>query len=160
VRPARPFEPYALLLPTLALLSTFFLFPFLLAAKESFFRWDLLTEKTFVGFANYETLWTRGDLGRAFHNTLLYSAVVVTGALLTGMALALLLDREGKLFAFVRGAVFSAYVVSWVAVALLFMWLLDGEAGLLTRAAVAVGLPTSPSTRSPSYRSGKSPVMR
>ena len=30
-----------------------------------------------------------------------------------------------------RGAVFSAYVVSWVAVALLFMWLLDGEAGLV-----------------------------
>ena len=141
MRPARRSEPWLLLAPTLALLTGFFLLPFFIAAKESLYSWDLLTPRTYVGFANYRILWERGELVRAFRNTLAYSAVVVSGALALGLALALLLDRKGRLAAFVRGAVFSAYVVSWVAVALLFMWLLDGEAGLVTKIAVALGLP-------------------
>ena len=141
MKPARPYEPYLLLAPTIALLALFFLVPFLVAAKESLFTWDLLTPRTYVGLSNYRLLWERGELARAFRNTLAYSAVVVSGALLLGLSLALLLDRKGRLAAFARGAVFSAYVVSWVAVALLFMWLLDGEVGLVTRMAVAVGLP-------------------
>jgi sn-glycerol 3-phosphate transport system permease protein len=141
VKPARRHEPYLLLAPTLGLLTLFFVVPFVLAAKESLFSWDLLTPRTYVGLSNYAVLWERGELWRAFRNTLTYSAVVVVGALLLGLSLALLLDRPGRLAAFVRGAVFSAYVVSWVAVALLFMWLLDGEAGLVTRLALGAGLP-------------------
>jgi ABC-type sugar transport system permease subunit len=141
VKPARRHEPYLLLLPTILLLTLFFLVPFFVAAKESLFSWDLLTPRTYVGAGNYRLLWERGELWRAFRNTLLYSAVVVSGALVLGLLLALLLDRKGRLAAFVRGTVFSAYVVSWVAVALLFMWLLDGEAGLVTRVAVSLGLP-------------------
>jgi ABC-type sugar transport system permease subunit len=48
-----------------------------------------------------------------------------------GLALALLLDRPGRWPAFLRAAVFSAYVVSWVSVALLFLWMLDADAGIL-----------------------------
>ena len=141
MKPARRAEPYVFLAPTLGLLALFFLIPFLIAAKESLFSWDLLTPRTYVGLANYTTLIERGELLRAFRNTMTYSAIVVTGALVLGLLLALLLDRKGRIAAFVRGSIFSAYVVSWVAVALLFMWLLDGEAGLVTRMAVAVGLP-------------------
>jgi sn-glycerol 3-phosphate transport system permease protein len=141
VKPARRIEPYVFLAPTLGLLALFFLIPFFLAAKESLYSWDLLTPRTYVGLANYETLVHRGELWRVFRNTLSFGAVVVSGSLVLGLLLALLLDRQGAVAAFVRGAVFSAYVVSWVAVALLFMWLLDGEAGLITRMAVSVGLP-------------------
>jgi ABC-type sugar transport system permease subunit len=45
----------------------------------------------------------------------------------------LLLDRPGRFAAFVRAAVFSAYVVSWVSVALLFLWMLDADAGFFSR---------------------------
>src|SRR5262249_54557612 len=57
-------------------------------------------------------------------------AIVVTLSLSLGLALAVALDRPGRLYAFVRGAVFSAYVVSWVAVALLWTWLLDASGPL------------------------------
>ena len=92
--------------------------------------------------ANYRILWESGELVRAFRNTLAYSSVTVVGSMSLGLSLALALDRPGKIAAFVRGAVFSAYVVSWVAVALLLMWLLDGDTGLVTRALSALGLPT------------------
>ncbi|HEY4118117.1 MAG TPA: sugar ABC transporter permease, partial [Byssovorax sp.] len=77
----------------------------------------------------------------ALATTLKYSVMVVTGTMSLGLALALALDRPGPLYAFFRGAVFSAYVVSWVAVALLFSWLLDADAGLVNALLGAVGLP-------------------
>jgi ABC-type sugar transport system permease subunit len=52
------------------------------------------------------------------------------------------LYRPGAFASFVRGAIFSAYVVSWVSVALLWLWVLDAEAGIFTRVLRVLGLPT------------------
>lgn len=143
MRPARPWHPFALLLPTVAVLGLFFIYPLLLALYRSLFAWDLLTPPRFVGTAHYRVLLASGELGEIALRTLGYSVVVVVCSLALGLALAVALNRPGPLFAFVRGAVFSAYVVSWVAVALLWLWILDADAGLLTRSLQAVGLPTA-----------------
>jgi sn-glycerol 3-phosphate transport system permease protein len=129
--PRAPWHPWAMLLPTLVLLGVFFLVPVGVAVVQSLFSWDLLTPARFVGFANYRALATHGALAYVALRTLGYSAIVVGGTMSLGLALALLLDRPSKLFAFVRASVFSAYVVSWVAVALLWMWMLDGNSGLV-----------------------------
>jgi sn-glycerol 3-phosphate transport system permease protein len=39
-----------------------------------------------------------------------------------------------------RSAVFSAYVVSWVSVGLLFLWIFDADAGVVNRALALVGV--------------------
>lgn len=140
--PARRWHPYALLLPTALVLGLFFLVPLGLAAYQSLFSWDLLTEPRWVGGANYGALWRSGDLVAIAGRTLAYSAVVVSISLTLGLSLALALNREGRFYAFVRGAIFSAYVVSWVSVGLLWLWILDGEAGVISRTLRAVGLPT------------------
>jgi sn-glycerol 3-phosphate transport system permease protein len=141
MRPSGRGSAYWMLAPTLVLLATFFLYPLFVAAKQSLYSWDLLTDPTYVGLRNYRVLWEKGELWRALSNTLAYSSVTVLGSMVLGLSFALALDRPGKVAGFVRSAVFSAYVVSWVAVALLFMWLLDADAGLVTRALVAIGLP-------------------
>jgi ABC-type sugar transport system permease subunit len=148
VRPRAPWHPWAMLAPTLGLLVVFFLVPIGVAAYESLFSWDLLTPARFVGAANYRALAAHGELLRVALRTLAFSAMVVAGTMTSGLALALLLDRPGRAFAFVRASVFSAYVVSWVAVALLWMWLLDGNAGVLGRALRAVH-PIGPTAASP-----------
>jgi sn-glycerol 3-phosphate transport system permease protein len=125
--------------PTLALLVVFFVLPIGVAAYESLFSWDLLTPPRWVGGANYAALAAHGELLHVALRTLGYSVLVVAGTMTLGLGLALLLDRPGRFFGFVRASVFSAYVVSWVAVALLWMWMLDGNAGVLGRAARAVG---------------------
>src|SRR6202044_1948254 len=126
--------------PTLALLSLFFLVPIGVAAYESLFSWDMLTPPRYVGGANYAALAAHGELLRVALRTLGYSVLVVAGTMTLGLALALLLDRPGRFFGFVRASVFSAYVVSWVAVALLWMWLLDGNSGALGRLMRALGV--------------------
>jgi len=128
-----------MLAPTLALLVVFFIVPVVVAFCESFFSWDLLTPARFVGLQNYRALAAHGEIAAIALRTVGYSAIVVAGTMTIGLGLALLLNRPGRLFAFVRGCVFSAYVVSWVAVALLWMWMLDGNAGILGRALRAIG---------------------
>jgi len=131
-----------MLLPTALILGLFFIYPLLLAGWRSFFAWDLLSEPTWVGTGHYRALLDSGELAAVVGRTLSYSVVVVVFASSFGLALALALDRRGTLFAFLRGAVFSAYIVSWVAVGLLWLWILDADAGLLSRSLAALGLPT------------------
>jgi ABC-type sugar transport system permease subunit len=133
VTPRAGWHPWAMLGPTLALLAAFFLAPIGVAAYESLFAWDMLTPARFVGGANYAALLRHGEVFSIALRTLAYSALVVTGTMSLGLGLALLVHRPGAFFAFVRTCVFSAYVVSWVAVALLWMWLLDGNGGVLGR---------------------------
>ena len=121
-----------MLAPTLALLGAFFVVPLLLAVYYSTLRWDLLTEPRFVGLSNYRAIVRSGrGVAHAQGNTLRYSLAVVSGSTALGLSLAVLLNRPGRWFAFVRSAVFSAYVMSWVSVALLWMWVLDPDDGAI-----------------------------
>lgn len=140
MRPRKGWHPYALLLPTLIVLGTFFLYPLLLGLYRSFFRWDLLTEPQWVGAAHYASLLDSGELLGIASRTLGYSVVVVVFASTLGLALAVALNRPGTLYAFIRGAIFSAYIVSWVAVGLLWLWLLDPDAGIVAAAFRALGM--------------------
>jgi len=131
-----------MLLPTLVVLLIFFIIPLFIAAKNSLYAWDLLTPPAYVGLDNYAILVSNGELAGTLLRTLAYSVVVVVFSVAIGLALAVELDRPGRLYAFLRGAVFSAYVVSWVAVALLWMWILDADSGLLSIALRRLGVPT------------------
>lgn len=149
MRPRSRLHPYLMMAPTLALLGLFFLVPLGVAAYRSLYRWDLLTPPQYAGLGNYRHLFESGELARALGTTLSYAAGVVSGSLVLGLLLALAVNRPGKLAALVRTAVFSAYVVSWVSVALLWMWLLDANSGLVGRAfshLAPSGLLASPST--------------
>jgi ABC-type sugar transport system permease subunit len=141
MKPRHPLHPYLMLAPTAAFLALFFLYPLALAVKQSFYSWDLLTPPRWVGGQNYAALASSGELLGTVGRTAAYSLVVVSCSATLGLALAVALNRPGRVYAFVRGAVFSAYVVSWVAVALLWMWILD-EGGLLSSALRGLGLPT------------------
>ncbi|MGH7295797.1 MAG: carbohydrate ABC transporter permease, partial [Polyangiaceae bacterium] len=139
MRPRSAWHPWGMLGPTLALLVVFFVLPIGVAAYESFFSWDMLTPPRYVGAANYVALAAHGELLHIALRTLGYSVLVVAGTMALGLGLALLLDRPGRFYAFVRASVFSAYVVSWVAVALLWMGMLDGNSGIVGRMARVLG---------------------
>jgi ABC-type sugar transport system permease subunit len=144
MKPRSPLHPYLFLLPTVVTLGVFFLAPLGIAIKNSLYSWDMLTPPRWVGAGNYVGLVRSGELAGILGRTAGYSLIVVTASLVLGLGLAVALDRPGRLYAFVRGSVFSAYVVSWVAVALLWMWLLDADAGVVGGLVRALGgKPTS-----------------
>lgn len=141
MKPSRPSQPWWLLSPMLLMLGVFFLYPLVSALQTSFYDWDLLTPPRFVGLANYRAIFASGALFSSLGTTLLVSAVVVAGSLVLGLSLALAVHRPGRVAALARSAVFSAYVVSWVSVGLLFLWIFDADAGIVNRALLAAGLP-------------------
>lgn len=149
LRPRHRLHPYLFVAPTLAILGLFFLLPLGLAAYRSLYRWDLLTPPKYVGLAHYERLWSSGEIVRTLGTTVSYAIVVVIGSMILGLLLAMAVNRPGRFVAFVRSAVFSAYVVSWVSVALLWMWMLDADAGLVGRAFKAIGVGSSGLLTSP-----------
>ena len=151
MKPTRRTEPYWLLSPTLLLLFIFFIFPLGVLLRTSFYAWDLLTPARYVGLANYRALARSGELWHTFLTTLSLSTVIVLGSMAAGLGLALLLDRPGRWVAFLRGAVFSAYVVSWVSVALLFLWMLDADAGIFAHILRSFGLPSPNFLGDPAY---------
>ena len=141
MRPRAASHPWLMLAPSLAVWALFVFFPLGLAGYQSLFAWDMLTEPEWVGGANYAGLAEGGELLRVLGRTLGFSVLVVSGSMALGLGLALLLDRPGRLYGFVRAAIFSAYVVSWVAVALLWVLLLDPDRGVAAAGLRALGLP-------------------
>jgi sn-glycerol 3-phosphate transport system permease protein len=140
MRPAHRSDLVWLLGPTLAVLVLFFFYPLGVAAYDSLHEWDLLTPPRYVGLANYRELFESGSFAEVLSTTLIVSATIVFFATAVGLALALAVNRPGRLAAWVRSSVFSAYVVSWVSVGLLWLWLLDADAGLISAGSRALGL--------------------
>ena len=131
---------YALVGPSLALFGLVYLYPVAYSAYVSVFQWDLMTPKRYVGLGNYRELWS-AEFGEVLVNTACYSGGVVLLALALGLVLALLLNHRGAASATLQACIFSSYIVSWVAVSLLWIWMLDPQYGLVTYGLRLVGLP-------------------
>jgi ABC-type sugar transport system permease subunit len=127
--------------PSLLTWALFVFVPLGLAGLTSLYSWDMLTDPVWVGGANYAAIAEGGEVFYVLGRTLGFSVLVVAGAMTLGLGLALLLDRPGRLYAFVRASIFSAYVVSWVAVALLWVLLLDPDRGVAAAALRTLHLP-------------------
>ena len=118
-----------------------YLYPVAYSAWVSVYEWDLSTPARYVGLQNYRALWS-AEFGEVVANTVWYSVGVVVVSQALGLALALALNNRTRLGALFQASIFSSYVVSWVAVSLLWIWLLDPQYGLVTYLLRLAGLPS------------------
>lgn len=139
MKPASRLDPLWMLAPTLIVLALFFFYPLGLAFAHSLMEWDLLTPPRYVGLSNYRALFQSGAFYDVLSTTLSVSVTAVFGSMAIGLGLALAVNRPGPFAAFLRSSVFSAYVVSWVSVALLWLWLLDADAGIVSESLRSLG---------------------
>jgi len=108
----------------------FFVYPLIFAAHTSFLHWDLLNPPRAAGLDNYRELLASGELLAMLARTLGFSVLVVLGSVALGLGLALALHRPGRLAAAAKAVAFSVYILSWVSVALLWLFALDPDTGL------------------------------
>lgn len=130
--------------------AAFTAWPFAASLYWSFTRYDLISAPRWVGWRNYERLadelWTGGPFGRALWNTAYYAAVSVPLSVALGVILAVLLSDDGRGrpprgVTLYRTLWYLPSVVPTVAVAILWMALLDPQAGLVNHLLTSVGLP-------------------
>ncbi len=119
------------LAPALILLSIFVFYPTVRLLCDSFYRWDGMGERTFIGFQNYRMLIEDDE----FWQTVKNSFVFIIGSVPTGMAIslvmALLIQKHLIGRDIFRTIFFAPVVTSLVAAGLVFVWLLNYDFGVL-----------------------------
>ncbi|HEY8589708.1 MAG TPA: sugar ABC transporter permease [Naasia sp.] len=121
----------AFLLPSALPLAAFTLGPMVAAAWISLHEWNLLAPMEWVGLGNYASLLTDPATGDVFLHTVSYIAGYLPLVYVGGLALALALNTALKGRSLLRGVYFLPVVTSWIAVALVWRWLLNPSNGVV-----------------------------
>ncbi len=120
-------------------------YPFAASLYWSFCRYDLLGPPVVIGLDNYrrlaEELVQGGLFGLAVWNTVYYAALSVPLSIALGIGLAVMLSWNVRGQSVYRTLLFLPAVVPTVATAVLWMWLLDPQQGLVNFVLTRFGIP-------------------
>ena len=129
-----------LLGPSLLGMTVFYIFPVISSLAFSFTKWDLLSPIRWVGIANYVNAVNDPAVQQALRNTVLFILGYLPSVVMLGLGLALLLNRVRRGRAFFRAVYFVPVVTSWVAVSLIWKWLLNPQYGLINYGLSLLGI--------------------
>jgi multiple sugar transport system permease protein len=123
---------YAFISPWLAGFLVFTAVPFLVSVYLSFTRYDVVSSPVWVGLANYRKLLSEDLLfWKSLWITFKYSLVAVPVGIVTGVALALLLNLEIGGISVYRTIFYIPSIVPVVATSVIFVWILNPQIGLV-----------------------------
>lgn len=132
---------YAIFLgPSLVGVSVFLLGPIIASLGLSFASWDLLTPPQFIGLNNFQRLWRDHEFWSALRHTLTFLAGYIPLVMVLGLLVAVALNSQLPGRSFFRAVYFLPVVTSWVAVALVWTWLLNPAYGLINNLLGLVGI--------------------
>lgn len=141
----RDFTPLLFLSPILTLFSIFILYPFVRAIWYSFNDVSLLGGTFgFSGLTNYANVIKNSDLPDIAQNSLIWTFTAVSLQLIFGAIGALLLNQKFKMRGTIRGLAMIPWATPSVLVALIWMWLLDPNHGLINAILQDVGVIDNP----------------
>lgn len=135
------FLPYLLTLPSLLLAAVVIFWPV----------WDLIQISThdvnrfgqlreFSGLANFTELFADPDFVAALWRTGLWTVLVVGGALLLSIPVAMILNMDFYGRGLARVIIMLPWAVSLTMTAVVWRWALNGESGMLNSALMKLGL--------------------
>lgn len=132
--PWQRISPYLFLAPALLILSLAVFWPALQAFYLSFTRYefDLTQAPEWVGFANFQRLWTDEVFWKTLGNTLLYLVGVVPILVLVPLGLAILVNQRLRGVHWFRTAYYTPVVISMVVAGIAWKWLYAQD-GLLNQ---------------------------
>ncbi|UUZ82264.1 sugar ABC transporter permease [Paenibacillus sp. P26] len=138
-------RPYVMILPAMAGILLFVIYPVIYLIKLSFYKYNLMNKakSKFIGLDNFTQIFSREDFYGALVNTIVYTVGVVAATMILSLLIAVWLNRKSRFNAVVQAGIFTPHIISIVSVALVWMWLMEPSHGLLNFLLKAVGLPTS-----------------
>lgn len=138
----RNLEGYMFVSPVVLGLLIWTLVPFATAFYFSFTKYDLFSAPTFRGLKNYQHLLNDPLFWQSVKVTLTYTALFLPLSICAGLAMALLLNQKVRGIGLLRTAFYIPSIVPIVATAVLWIWILNPDYGLLNDALRALHLPT------------------
>lgn len=136
----------ALILPAVIILLAFQIVPILIGANASFRNYSLFNpQKTFVGLANYRRILTDPlFFGIVLPNTFVFMLASVSGGLLAGLTLAMMLNRRFLGERLVRTAILLPLMVAPVVAAIMITWMFNDQFGIANVIMQALGFEPVP----------------
>ena len=128
-------KDFLCVVPVLIFLAIFTYYPIAELLRISFTDWNLLKDTwQYVGFKNWEWLFNGSGtryLWNSLRVTVLYSIGELTITIVGGMAFALIFNRMNKAFSVMRAIVFMQKYVAMSSAAVVFLWILNTDTGIL-----------------------------
>lgn len=145
---------YLFILPTLVFFSVFLIYPIISAFDLSFYQWNLLGPRVFVGFKNFTTMVTDERVINSLLLTLHFSVISVVAINLLAFTLAIMFSSNLLRFKnFHQSLVFLPVVLSIIAVGVVweFMYQSTGLVNVISRLFFGVTVPWLVDTRTAPY---------
>ena len=126
-------QGYLFLAPFLLVYSVFLIFPVMRGIYISFHRWDLLSgRQRFVGFSNYERMFTNDNLfWTSTVNTVEFVGWSTPLLILLALVLAVALNRQMLGMTLFRTIFFAPYVLSISVITLIWFMIFNPNRGIL-----------------------------
>jgi multiple sugar transport system permease protein len=119
------------LAPALIVFTLYVLYPIAQSIRLSFYDWDGIAPKEFVGLANYQELFDDDTFYKALKNNVWWLGLFLLAPPL-GLAIALFLNQHMRGMRLVKSLFFMPFVLSGVVVGMVFTWFYDPTSGLLS----------------------------
>jgi multiple sugar transport system permease protein len=112
----------------------FTLYPILASFYYSFTQYDIVSSPKFIGFENFRVLFTEDkQYLKAIFNTAYYAFLAIPLGMLFSFSIALLLNMKVRGLAALRTVFYLPSILPEIASALLWMWILNTQYGLLNQ---------------------------
>ena len=133
---------FVFVLPVVIGLVLFVAVPLVASLGYSFTNWDLVAPSpTFVGFDNWIALLHDARIGTVLWNTVKFILFGTTSFLLFSLIAALLTYAPRRGVGLYRAAIFLPYVLSQIAVGIVWRWMFNSQTGPLTLGVELFGIP-------------------
>lgn len=126
--------------PWLIGLLLFYAYPLIASIYFSFTNYSILQPGEFIGLSNYKDLFSDQLFWKSIYNTIYFAVYFVPLSIIFGVALAMALNMKVKGMGIYRTIFFLPTLVPHVALAVLWMWLLNPGFGLVNEILGAVGI--------------------
>lgn len=130
--------PWLFLLPALIVFAIYVVYPIIDSISLSFYNWDGMGDKQWVGLGNYIELFNSEQFWISLKNNAIWLIFFML-APPCGLAIALFLNQQIRGIRVVKSLFFFPFVISQVVVGLVFAWFYDPSFGLLNIFLTSIG---------------------
>ena len=134
-----PVAPWLFLLPAFLLFGVYVIYPIFQSIFLSFYEWDGIGEKEFIGWENYIELFYDPQFIVSIKNNVLWLLFLMLAPVF-GLSLALFLNQKTFGIRLIKSLYFFPFVISLVIVGVIFSWFYDPHLGLLNKLLEFMGI--------------------
>lgn len=117
--------------PALLLFVVFFIIPVGYVLIVSLYKWNGMSNASFVGFNNYVTIWKDTVFRRSVGNNIIWALVASCVQVPLSVLMALILNQKPRGWKIFRTVYFFPQVISGIALAMLWSAMYNSEYGLI-----------------------------